>query len=46
MVEAANFQVSWDQDLSADEATVMLEQLSRFFLGEIGAQGFVAALAS
>ncbi|WP_336026204.1 extracellular solute-binding protein [Geodermatophilus sp. FMUSA9-8] len=45
-VEAANFQLSWDQDLSADEATVMLEQLSRFFLGEIDAQGFVDALAA
>ncbi|MGY1857251.1 ABC transporter substrate-binding protein [Modestobacter sp. SYSU DS0290] len=44
-VDANNFQLSWDQDLTADEATEMLEQLSRFFLGEIDAQGFVDALA-
>ncbi|OMQ16397.1 sugar-binding protein [Modestobacter sp. VKM Ac-2676] len=44
-VDANNFQLSWDQDLASDEANEMLEQLSRFFLGEIDAQGFVDALA-
>jgi xylobiose transport system substrate-binding protein len=44
-VEAANFQLSWDQDLTAEEATQMLEELSRFFLGEQTPQGFVDALA-
>lgn len=44
-VAADNFQLSWDQDLTSDEANEMLEQLSRFFLGEIDAQGFVDALA-
>ncbi|MBY3555498.1 extracellular solute-binding protein [Modestobacter lapidis] len=44
-VEAENFQLSWDQDLAADEATEMLEQLSLFFLGEQTPQGFVDAMA-
>jgi len=44
-VEADNFQLSWDQDLTADEATQMLESLSRLFLGELDAQGFVDSLA-
>jgi xylobiose transport system substrate-binding protein len=44
-VDAENFQLSWDQDLAADEATEMLEQLSLFFLGEQTPQGFVDALA-
>ncbi|TWH72669.1 ABC transporter substrate-binding protein [Modestobacter roseus] len=43
--DANNFQLSWDQDLTSDEATEMLEQLSQFFLGEVDAQGFVDALA-
>lgn len=44
-VDAENFQLSWDQDLAADEATEMLEQLSLFFLGEQTPQGFVDALS-
>ena len=44
-LEAENFQLSWDQDLSADQATQMLESLSRLFLGELDAQGFVDSLA-
>ena len=44
-VEAANFQLSWDQDLKADVATKMLTELQNFFLGEQTPQGFVDALA-
>jgi xylobiose transport system substrate-binding protein len=42
---ASNFQLSWDQDLSADEATKMLTELSNLFLGVQTPEGFVAAMA-
>ena len=44
-VAASNFQLSWDQDLTGDVSTQMLESLSRLFLGELDAQGFVDSLA-
>jgi len=42
---AENFQLSWDQDLAADEATKMLTELSNLFLGQQTPEGFVAAMA-
>ncbi|PRX45898.1 carbohydrate ABC transporter substrate-binding protein (CUT1 family) [Prauserella shujinwangii] len=43
--EAPNFQLSWDQDLPADEATFMLTQLQKLFLGELTAQQFADSMA-
>ena len=43
--DAKNFQLSWDQDLSADEASKMLTELSNLFLGQQTPEGFVAAMA-
>ncbi len=45
VANAANFQLSWDQDLSAEVSTKMLTELQNFFLGEQTPQGFVDALA-
>jgi xylobiose transport system substrate-binding protein len=42
---AKNFQLSWDQDLKADEASKMLTELSNLFLGQQTPEGFVAAMA-
>ena len=36
---------SWDQDLPADQATRMLTELQKLFLGNQTPQGFVAAMA-
>ncbi|WP_106187678.1 extracellular solute-binding protein [Umezawaea tangerina] len=43
--KASTFQLSWDQDLPADQATKMLTQLQELFLGKITPQAFVDALA-
>ncbi|NEK95101.1 extracellular solute-binding protein [Modestobacter muralis] len=43
--DAKNFQLSWDQDLAADEASKMLTELSNLFLGQQTPEGFVAAMA-
>ena len=45
VADAANFQLSWDQDLESDVATRMLTELQNFFLGEQTPEGFVSALA-
>src|SRR3712207_2977250 len=45
VANAENFQLSWDQDLSAEVSTKMLTELQNFFLGEQTPQGFVDALA-
>ncbi|SOD97288.1 ABC transporter substrate-binding protein [Blastococcus haudaquaticus] len=45
-VDAGNFQLSWDQDLPADEATEMLTQLEQLFLGAQTPQGFVDAMSA
>jgi raffinose/stachyose/melibiose transport system substrate-binding protein/xylobiose transport system substrate-binding protein len=45
-VDAANFQLSWDQDLPADQATEMLTQLEQLFLGSQTPQGFVDAMSA
>jgi ABC-type glycerol-3-phosphate transport system substrate-binding protein len=42
---AKNFQLSWDQDLPADDATFMLTQLQELFLGKVSPQQFVDAVA-
>lgn len=42
---AKNFQLSWDQDLAADQATKMLTDLSQLFLGKMTAQSFSADMA-
>jgi len=44
--KAKTFQLSWDQDLTADQATKMLTQLQELFLGKQTPQGFVDALAA
>lgn len=46
VAEAPSFQLSWDQDLPSDEATEMLTQLSRLFLGEQTPEGFVEVMSS
>lgn len=43
--QAPNFQLSWDQDLPADEATFMLTQLQELFLGNLSPQAFADSLA-
>lgn len=43
---AKNFQLSWDQDLPADDATFMLTQLQELFLGKVSPQQFVDAVAA
>jgi xylobiose transport system substrate-binding protein len=43
--DAKNFQLSWDQDLAADQASKMLTELSNLFLGQQTPEGFVAAMA-
>jgi raffinose/stachyose/melibiose transport system substrate-binding protein/xylobiose transport system substrate-binding protein len=43
--QAPSFQLSWDQDLPADEATRMLTELQQLFLGEQTPQGFVDAMS-
>lgn len=43
--DAPSFQLSWDQDLPADEATEMLTQLEQLFLGTQTPQGFVDAMS-
>lgn len=45
VLESASFQLSWDQDLPADEATLMLEQLTALFLGDQTPEGFVETMA-
>ena len=45
-VNAANFQLSWDQDLTADQATKMLTELQRLFLGEQTPQGFIDTMSA
>jgi raffinose/stachyose/melibiose transport system substrate-binding protein/xylobiose transport system substrate-binding protein len=42
---APSFQLSWDQDLPADQATRMLTELQKVFLGDQTPQGFVDAMA-
>lgn len=44
--DAPTFQLSWDQDLPADQAEFMLTQLQEFFLGKVAPQAFADALAS
>lgn len=47
LVEKASvFQLSWDQDLTADQSTKMLTQLQELFLGKTSPQAFVDALAA
>jgi xylobiose transport system substrate-binding protein len=47
LVEGApNFQLSWDQDLPADQATEMLTELQRLFLGEQTPEGFIATMSA
>lgn len=47
LVESApNFQLSWDQDLPADQATEMLTELQRLFLGEQTPEGFIATMSA
>ncbi len=43
--EAPSFQLSWDQDLPSDQATRMLTELQKLFLGDQTPEGFVAAMA-
>ncbi|WNV89486.1 extracellular solute-binding protein [Umezawaea sp. Da 62-37] len=43
--KASTFQLSWDQDLPADQATKMLTQLQELFLGKLAPQAFVDSLA-
>jgi xylobiose transport system substrate-binding protein len=43
---APSFQLSWDQDLPADQATRMLTELQKLFLGDQTPEGFVSAMAS
>lgn len=45
-VNAKNFQLSWDQDLSAEQSTKMLTELQRLFLGETTPQGFVDTMSA
>ena len=42
---AKNFQLSWDQDLPADEATKMLTELSNLFNGKQTPEGFVSSMS-
>jgi raffinose/stachyose/melibiose transport system substrate-binding protein len=42
--DAANFQLSWDQALPADQAQELLNNLSTLFLGEQTAEEFCAAM--
>ena len=44
--EAPSFQLSWDQDLPSDQATRMLTELQKLFLGDQTPEGFVSAMAS
>lgn len=44
--EAKVFQLSWDQDLPADQATKMLTELQKLFLGKQTPQGFVDVMSS
>ncbi len=44
--QAPHFQLSWDQDLPAEEATQMLTELQRLFLGEQTPQGFVDTMSA
>lgn len=44
--DAPTFQLSWDQDLPADQAEFMLTQLQEFFLGKVSPQQFADSLAS
>lgn len=46
VLDSKNFQLSWDQDLPADDATFMLTQLQEFFLGKVSPQQFVDAVAA
>jgi xylobiose transport system substrate-binding protein len=46
VLDSKNFQLSWDQDLPADQATYMLTQLQEFFLGKVSPQQFVDAVAA
>ncbi|MCK2244994.1 MULTISPECIES: extracellular solute-binding protein [unclassified Crossiella] len=43
---APHFQLSWDQDLPAEQATFLLTQLQEFFLGKLSPRQFADALAS
>jgi raffinose/stachyose/melibiose transport system substrate-binding protein/xylobiose transport system substrate-binding protein len=45
VLDAQSFQLSWDQDLPSEEATLMLEQLAALFLGDQTPQGFVDTMA-
>ncbi|GGP77214.1 extracellular solute-binding protein [Saccharothrix coeruleofusca] len=44
--EAKHFQLSWDQDLPADDATFMLTQLQELFLKKVSPEQFVNAVAA
>ena len=44
--DAKVFQLSWDQDLPADQATKMLTELQKLFLGTQTPQGFVDTMSS
>ncbi|MGW5055258.1 extracellular solute-binding protein [Actinokineospora sp. NPDC004072] len=44
--DAPVFQLSWDQDLPADQAEFMLTQLQEFFLGKLTPQAFADSLAN
>lgn len=46
VLDSKNFQLSWDQDLPAEDATFMLTQLQEFFLGKVSPEQFVEAVAS
>jgi xylobiose transport system substrate-binding protein len=43
VTEAPTFQLSWDQAIAREQAQPMLEALSKVFLGELDAAGFVKA---
>jgi xylobiose transport system substrate-binding protein len=43
---APAFQLSWDQDLPSDQATKMLTELQKLFLGDVSPQQFVDAMAT
>jgi xylobiose transport system substrate-binding protein len=44
--QAPGFQLSWDQDLPSDQATKMLTQLQKLFLGDVTPQQVVDAMAA
>jgi xylobiose transport system substrate-binding protein len=43
VAEAPTFQLSWDQAVAREQAEPMLQALSKVFLGELDAAGFIKA---